>query len=480
MKKKKIGSLTLAITLIAIGVIYLINIYTPLDIFETLRIMFASSIILLGVEFIFYEWFYKKTEKALEVKISGWSIILLLIIYGSSFSITGFTYFVDGNYENQWFERVFDIKNVYEFTEHYTEDANNLQKLVIDNSQGDIDIQTIEAEDILIEAVIKVRTFEDESYASDIANQIIKLSRGSGEHLNISANYRGLNTVELSTSVQLIIKMPKHLEVELNNKYGDIHARNIDKYIAINNRHGNTKVEHVGSECSIENTYGDVEVIDVKGSTVITNKHGKIEAKDIKSDLELKNEYELTSFDNIAGTVTVNQMHGTIEGSEVKKDLTISAEYSGIQVDGVNGKTDIKNSYEVIRVKNIQSNIKLRSRHGDLFIEDSQGDIDIVSEHGNIELYNPDTELKSVEIDSSYGDVTLKVPNQQQGLFDLSSSYGTIKTDMNLKVNERYDGNDYPNQLANEDNNSNTVNQTIGESENTITIAATHGNINIR
>jgi len=80
MKKKKLGVITLAITLISLGVLLLLNNFADIDIFKVFSIIWPCIIILFGLEMIIVRQLYKSRNEDVNVSIDTISVILLIII----------------------------------------------------------------------------------------------------------------------------------------------------------------------------------------------------------------------------------------------------------------------------------------------------------------------------------------------------------------------------------------------------------------
>ncbi|MCT4542703.1 MAG: hypothetical protein N4A63_04095 [Vallitalea sp.] len=464
MKRKKVGTITLAITLIALGVILLLNNFYFIDVFQILKVMSAVSIILIGIEFIFFDWFYRKSEDNIAIKISVSSIILLIIIYSTSFLFSSI-HVLDG-YSNYWIRGIFEDRNEFEVTKDYIENAEKFNLLNVDNDKGSIEIQAVETDDVIIKAVIRVSTYKEEEEAMVLTNNIINIDKSMGNTLDIKTNNKIFNYSDTIVYVDFTIEVPKHLDIKLNNSHGDIIAEDIIRKSIIKNSHGNIEIENIDNELIVENKHGNIHIDNITGVTKVTNSHGRINVENIDSDIDIKNRHSSTIFKNIKGNVIVKQSHGEVEGNKIDKNVEIVAEHTEVKVDGVNGEADIETTHNKIDLKNISSNINLVNEHGSIDLEKIKGNIKINSTHGSINLDNYDILLKNVDIDSTHGSIKINIPNNQQGKFDLRAEHGNINSIIDFEINK--------------DNNLQLVNSIQGDSTNSIIMNSNHGDIIIK
>ncbi|MCT4685762.1 DUF4097 family beta strand repeat-containing protein [Vallitalea sp.] len=461
MKHKKLGTFTLAITLIVWGIILLISNFMYIDINKILRILSAVSIILIGVEFLFFDWYYKRKQLTMELKVSVTSIVLLVIIYSSSFLISGI--YMYSNDSVNGFRRIFNITDEYEVTKNYTEKAIGLTNIQVDNRRGNIEIQGTETEDILITAVFNISTFEEKETAMELAEDMVSIDRRQDKTLTIKTKNNILNHRGTYTHVNYIIEIPKNMEVDISSRNGNIYVGKVDKKTTIKTSNSVIQVDNIGDELTIENDFGSIEVEAVAGSTKIKNKNGDVNVENIEGDLDIKNSYSDTNFDNISGNVTIDQEYGDIDGNKVGKNLEINGEGASVKIDDVQGLVTIETSNESITAKNINSDIELSNNYGDILLEKINSNIKIKSENGDIDIDNYNINVTKIDIVNSYGNVNIDIPNDQQAVFELRTNYGNIESVFDFDIEE--------------DNNEKSVKATIGDSHSIITINANNGDI---
>lgn len=465
MKHKKLGVLTLALTLIVLGIILLINNFVPLDIYRTLRVLVAVSIILIGVEFIFFDWYYKKKNSNMDLKVSVSSIVLLILIYSVCFLFTNISININNDDSQNIFRRLFQITDEYQITKEYVENADGLEKISIDSNGGDIRVNATDRQDINIEAVIHVSSYGSEEEAEDITDDIIDINRNEENNLQINSNNRLFNHQQIYLHVDYTIEIPKDLQVDINSKNGDIYVYDVNKKTVISSRSSDIEVKNIDDELYIQNKYGDIEVYDINGYTEIKNESGTVDVENISGDLDIENCYEGITFKNIMGNVTIEQENGEIDGKSVNKNLDIDAEYSPVKVEDIKGTVIIESSNNEIVAKNIDNHIDICNKYGAITLEKITGNISVYSTNGKIDIDNHDTFVKEINIENKYDNVDIDIPDEQQGEFKLKTKYGSINSKIDLDID------------ADDNNQQKSVDSIIGNDDSLIDIDVTNGNI---
>jgi hypothetical protein len=461
MKNKKLGTFTLAITMIMLGIILLISNFMHIDINKTVKILSAVSIILIGAEFLFFDWYYKRKQLTMELKVSVVSVVLLIIIYSSSFIVSGIYMYSDDSVNG--FRKIFSITDEYEVTKDYTEDATNITNIQIDNTRGNIEVQGTDTEDILITAILNISTIEEQEKAIALADDTVSIDRKMDNTLTIRTKNNIINKRDTYINVSYKIQVPKDIEVNITNGFGDTYVSQINKETTIKSNNGDIQINSIGDELSIENDFGSIVVESVAGSAKIKSKNGDIEAEYIGGDLDIKNSFGKTTFDNISGNVTIDQKQGDIEGNNIGKNIEVEGQQSSVEIDDVKGVVNIKSNYGYITAKNVNSDIELYNENGDISLEKINGNIEVNSKYGDIDIDNYNIIINKIDIENENGSVNIDIPNDQKGVFKLRTNHGTINSKFNFDVQG--------------DDIEKVVQETIGNSESTITIDAHMGDI---
>lgn len=149
---KKIGRTTLGITFIVIGIAVILQLFIKQNIFQYVMMMWPIAFISLGIEILYYS---HKKNKTIKYDVLGIFFILVLIIFGSIYSIIhlGITKISESDF-------ILNRPTQYNYTKHFYVEEIDLKIINL----ADQKINMIVKEDSELESTrvnIKVNTKED-------------------------------------------------------------------------------------------------------------------------------------------------------------------------------------------------------------------------------------------------------------------------------------------------------------------------------
>ncbi|KKO53260.1 hypothetical protein XI25_14640 [Paenibacillus sp. DMB20] len=193
--------------------------------------------------------------------------------------------------------------------------ANDLSKLVIDHRNGEIQI-TGSADSDKIEVVALAK-------AKGISMDKLKFTlEARKENAYLDARFGGQFLAMGSGAVDLVIKIPKQLQVDITS-----------------HRDGNIRIADVSSSAKIDNINGDIQVSNLSGSLEIDNRDGNMTVHDIGSDVTINNINGRIQIDRVDGSAEVHVGDGSLDIDHVMKNATIKQSGNGkIKIGEVKGK----------------------------------------------------------------------------------------------------------------------------------------------
>ncbi len=456
MRKNKIGIFTLAISLIIIGLIFLVNNFTSLQVWKILSIFWPLIIIILGLELIINRVIINKNDKEDKIPISYGSIVILIvlviIISLTSNIVLNIPSINLGKYGIHIGES-FVLGGNYTYDSTFSEDkiinVSSEKELIVENEFGSIDVEGYDNDKISIESEI-VMQHNNEEYAKKIANNIIDINQNK-DMVNISSNIRKYikdRSKVGSIEVNFTIKVPKNMKLDLDNNFGRIDVKSINKKVSIDNEHGDVDISYIDSNVEVR------------------NKHGKVNIDTVSKQLEVINSFGDIEVNNVSESAYISNSHDDIYISDVKGDLEINGSFSKIQVKDIKGNLDIKDNNENIYLNNIKGKVYIDNQYGDIEIQGIEDLLDITNKNGDISINSKEILKENIDIDNKYGDVYLKLPQEQEGDFIIFTRYGHIENDLNLEVKE--------------DTNEETIKQSIGSSNIKLNVTTKNGDVNLR
>lgn len=464
MKEKKIGIFTLAVSLILLGLLFLLNNFIDIKIYHILSVAWPVIIILLGLEIVFSRILLGNDE--VKLSISGKSIFFIILIVCITFVFSQFNRFplyidIDGDF------LPIAYKNETTVNKHMTIDTKSKKKLKIINGFGNVNVKKGDEKDIKVNMLVTMRHNYEEEEARKIASNMLEIINDSGDTIkliNKREKYTANNEVK-NLEVNLDITIPYDMELDITNKYGEIMVNDCGKSAEINNKHGNIFIDTLNGDLDIKNSYGEVEITDIDGNVNIENRHGKVLANKISKDIGIDVEYGGVKVNEIGGNAEISNAHETIEAEKIGKNLTIESKYCRIDIKEVKGDLNINGTHGNMLSQKIDGNVKIVNEHGSIKLTGANKSIDIRNKHGQIIFESDKLISEKLEIENEYDRIDIRLPNNQEGKFYVYSKHGRISNDFGLNVDK--------------DNNEESINQSIGNKNVNINIKATNGDIRI-
>ncbi|WP_019421171.1 hypothetical protein [Paenibacillus sp. OSY-SE] len=194
-----------------------------------------------------------------------------------------------------------------------------LSKLVIDNRNGKIEIAGHTDSD-KIEVTAQAR-------AKGVSLDKLKLTLEDREGTAyLDASFEGQFLAMGSGFVDLQIKVPKHLQVDImSHRDGDMHISNMSSNVKIGNINGNIQVLNTAGPLDIDNRDGDITIREIASDVTIANINGHI------------------IIEQVGGSAVIDVRDGSLDIDGVAKDAAITQSGNGkVSIGDVKGKVTQK------------------------------------------------------------------------------------------------------------------------------------------
>lgn len=466
MIEKKIGIFTLAITLILLGVLFLINNLMNIDIRFILSVFWPSIIILLGIEIFLSKIIFQKDETKDKVPISGKSIFFILVIV--------FVVFVLSELQSFPFYINTDVgiipvsyKSQTTVNKEVAIEAKDKKKLKIKNSFGDINLDKNEEKDIKVNMLVKMKHNYDEEEARKIADNILKVTNDSRDYIElISQRDKYISDNKLKDlEIDLEITVPYDMELDIVNEHGDIEIYDFANSAKLNNRHGDILVQDTEGILEIKNSHGAVEVYNLDGEANIENRHGRISAQKITKYINIVSQHGDIQVIGVDGNVDIDNSHDSIEIKKIGGNLVIESRYCGVDIEDISGDIKVKGSHGSIDAKNIEGNVRIDNEQGAIALVNANNAVELNNRNDKIFFESDKAISKWLKVDNAHGRVDIRLPKSQEAKFNIYTRHGQIRNDFGLNIDSNQ--------------NEESIDESIGNKDVTIDIRAEHGDISI-
>ena len=281
----------------------------------------------------------------------------------------------------------------------------------ISNKYGEISIETWSDNKVKIEVTIKVDA-RNQSKADDV------FSRVNVAFSNTSSFVRAETEIESSKywkqlwdggstkfEVNYQVFVPSSVEVDLDNKYGDILLGTIEGDAEITLKYGNLSADEIGGDLELDLGYGKGSVNGCKSMR-----------------LEMKY-YALTCGD-------IGDLNATTKYSSLKADnADVIQSTTGYDNYKIGNATSLSNvgKYDDFEFQSIES-VVMNTKYSNLDVGTLTDAADLEFKNGSIKLRNVKSGFSSIDIDSDYAGITIGVESGAQFTLEAQARNGSVKT----------------------------------------------------
>lgn len=428
MVRKKVGTITLAVGLIILGLALFANNFTNIGVGDIYK-YWPVLLIGVGIEMFVYMIIHKHDENV-KLRIDGLCIafIIFAIIFAGNFN--GFS--INPRFSFNPFQGnalVDGVRYRSELKETIVKDNISkdfkINKLIARNSFGDVKLEAYDQSHIKVEARIRVK-YNDEKAVREYIKNVVKVIEGEQTQI-YSEDYNGINKNDYGKAeIDYVIYVPKEVSAEVFNSFGDINVQGITKDLNTTNQHG------------------DVVIKDIEGNVSAKNSFGEIELK------------------NIGGRLEADNQHGNIDAEMISGDTDIETGFGELEATNINGRLIAKNNYGKITAKNIKGDTQIKTSFGDIEASQIEGNSVINDNNGTIEA----NELKgNAEIRNSFGDIRYRSSNTENASIYAKTTFGDINSDLPLNISKAV--------------NAQTLEGKIGEGKYKVELITNNGEIEL-
>ncbi|HOK85859.1 MAG TPA: hypothetical protein PLF12_05845 [Tenuifilum sp.] len=240
-------------------------------------------------------------------------------------------------------------------------------KLVVENRFGQVNIQNWDKSAISIYVQVKV----DNSNATrakalldaievELSQEgdVVKAITSFNEEF-IRSNRRMFEMSSDELSIDYTIKMPKNVDVQIENKFGDIYINELNSHLAVELKYGNIKIDRLtrgDSESlnTIDVSYGNASI--VEANWIKTQlKYGKLEVQKLVAGVVLSR-YSKISLSNVSSLV-LDSKYDKYEIGQVN-NLVGESGYTVFNIDVLNKKFNLNAKYGDVKIASVDANFE--------------------------------------------------------------------------------------------------------------------------
>lgn len=300
--------------------------------------------------------------------------------------------------------------------------------LLIDNRFGQVSIENWDKSSILIEVLITVENSNKERAermlsAIDITleqlgNEVRGITKVDERLMKSASSLFNIGSSSKEINIDYTVKMPKHIDVNLKNKYGDMFIDELTGHTEINLKYGNLKANRI--------IYGSNDPL-----SMLTLGYGNASIDEV----------DWMRFDIKYANVDV------VKG----KALVVLSKYSKVSVSKVSSLV-VDSKYDTYTIGTI-ANIVGESGYTTYRINKLGKKLDIKSRYGDVRIEEVADMFESISFEGKYASIYAPIGSSVSYKIDGEASYGGLKYNSPARVNRV------------ERTNSLSVNGTVGEKQ---------------
>jgi len=220
---------------------------------------------------------------------------------------------------------------------------SKVEKLKIDNSFGDISVQTYGGQmiDILVKITITTKNQKDPEKNFD--NIKIRTTETKELITVVTENKMNGNNSVKSFRIDYTVKLPAGVALEIENRFGDVTVSNTSGKINLDVQHGDcfvTQATAKGNQAKVQ--FGDLK-IDYADGNIINVQHGDLRVTDLKNS-KINVQFGDSKIEKITGTGDFDIQHGDLRIDNLQNGLTnlqIVSQFSDVKLGNILGSSYI-------------------------------------------------------------------------------------------------------------------------------------------
>jgi len=268
------------------------------------------------------------------------------------------------------------------------------------NSHGEIEIQGIEEQKIIIDFQKRIWR-RNEEQAREASEKLKTIIEKSENQIKISTNRDEFRKKRFETDFK--ISIPKDMNIEIENSYGLVKASDAGN-TKINNRNGEIILSRIEGKVDIKNSYEDVEIEDIRSDCLVESKSSTIRAKNIKGGMKIIHKYGKIYLENISQRVQIESPSTEIYGYGLKEGVEAESSYEKITLQKV-GPTVIKGKSLKVEADGVQGDLKINDSYGKLTLNNIAGSLYV--EGKSVEVSGRKIIGENISISTSYENIEL-------------------------------------------------------------------------
>ena len=424
------GSIFWALTLIAVGVLFLYQNFNPaIHPWQILAKFWPLVIIFWGMSKLVDHLQARAHPETVPSPLFSASEVILLILvliagtlvskivlnqwpawWDNGVHISG-----NGDWDN-WFQ------NSYTYTQNVSSPVEGQPHLVLVDHRGDVEIRA--SDQANLQATVKeIVHANSDADAKKVADQLKFQIVHQGSQYTLQSNLDSLPDNGRNVRLDFTVSLPAAASTDLTLERGDLTASGLKG----------------GQNFTVE--HGDVHVSQVEGLVKLRKSSGSVQVSGVKGSVALEGRGDDVEISEVTGTATVNgEFSGDIAFSNVGQTLRYLSSRTDLTAQQVSGRLSMDTGS--LEASAVRGPFDLSTRAKDITLDGFGHSVKITDTDGDIQLRAAAVPTHPIEVQSNKGEIQLSIPSSSGFQINAVSQHGEVESDFsgpNLKVNNSGD-----------------------------------------
>ncbi len=298
-------------------------------------------------------------------------------------------------------------------------------RLLVVNRRGDVEVRALEqSTPATLDAVVK-KTIQaaNEDAAKKLSDQLkIEIVEQAGGY-SLKSNLDSLPNGGRNVRLDITLRVPKGTTTEITAERGDI------------------VLDGLRGDQTLTANRGDVRVSGVDGLVRVHKSGGSTEIRQVKGNVEVEGRGSDVAVSNVTGAVTVKgEFPGAVQFQDVSQTLRYTSSRTDLTAQKLTGRLNME--VGSLEASGIDGPFEISTRQKDISLEGFKHSVKIADTNGDIELRSNGAPTHPIEVDSQKGGIELTLPPESNFQIDATSRHGEVDCDFSgpgLKVNKEGD-----------------------------------------
>lgn len=437
-------ALALGVSLIAIGLLFLIQNFYSYSLLGVLRAsvrLFAdywpALLLVWGASKV-----YRNIAAPQRSRVSALEIFLLFLIIGTGLTLRAALRVMDQIGTENPLDELFSIAGVdvlrgpaHRFTEQKTYDLAPDAQLLFESSQSNVTVtgwdepslsvlvtklvhDPSEDEAARVAGEVELRFEAGDDSASSPAAKVEARDSGSSDRRKAWSRLTlGSSPSPGRVDVDVELRLPRTAALMVHNR-GPVQVSDLSSPLEIATADGAVEVWNVASGLKAKTRHGDMRVENASGNLDLENQDGEVRVTHLSGDLKAETRQGGIQVEEVSGRAILRNRHGSIHVSGIGDRVEIDAEHTEVSVEKVQKSVSIATSHQPIFVRGVDGNLTIDARsstvqaleiQGDVTVGDRGEPVTIAKVRGSVNVKSRESRVTTDEIE---GPLTIETSNE--------------------------------------------------------------------